>query len=203
MKKKIAFSLVGVVALVAAGCAFGSSGQASSHRRFPTHTHTVKPLPHRAVLVGSGKIKPFKWFVYAQRPRPGGKLCFTVSVLGPLHQLGGHEGAGGELSERKCGLESSSHARVVAVGVKSGESWASFDVGVGVYRQGMSHLRVTRSDGSRAYVPARRAGGDFAVAGLAALSYGVFAVDGCVTEVVGVGQSRVIAPVSKSDCGAS
>jgi hypothetical protein len=203
MKKLIAVGVVGVLSLIAAGCALGSSGESAKHRQFPIHAGKVKALEHGAALLGSGRIEPFKGFVYAQHPHPGGKFCVTVSVVGPLHKFpNGQEGAGGELSERKCGLEPSSHARVVAVPVPSGESWASFDVGIGVYRDGIRQLRVKRSDESRAYFPAQRAQSDLGVAGLSAVTYGVFAVDGCVTEAVGVGQTRVVAPVYKSNCDA-
>jgi len=200
MIKALVISCMSLLALVSSACASSDVGEAEGHRSYPTHANEAKKVGRGLVWLGSGKIEPFIWSVYAERGRPGGPSCFAVRVIGPLHEIAGKQG-GPEISETRCGLVPSEQARVISVPIPDGESWSAFDIGIAAYKGSVTKAQVMRSDGSSERIRTRHFGRDLSVPGLGSLHYGVFAVDGCVNEILGWNAGRVVATSSVGGCG--
>ncbi|GEM_PF-4851035 len=199
MKKALVVGLVSIVALVGAACAFSNSGQAAGHRPFPTHPSEVEK-PSGVVLLGSGRIKQFIWYVAVERGG-GGPPCFDVSVAGPVHKFPGVGLGGEQFGETQCGLGPSQHARVLTVPVPANADWQPFDIGIAAYDTPVAHVRLDFSGGGREELRTRRMRSGFDISGIAGLRYAVFAVEGCASKISGLEKGRVVASAGDWECG--
>jgi hypothetical protein len=201
MLKATVVSCMIFAAVVGAAIAAMQSGARTGERTFPTNAGEAKRIADGVARLGTGEIKPFLWHVSAERGGPDKFPCFAIEVDGPLHEFRGHKLGGPERSDRECGLGPSPHARVVTMPMKGSDQWPAFDIGIAAYDQPVDEVRLMFSGDASKEVLTRHLGRDLSVPGLGALRYAVFAVEGCVSKVLGLEKGRVVASASDWECG--
>lgn len=179
------------------------------------NSEQVRRLSANALELGHGKKLPFAWGMSVEqsgaRPGSASRLCFTVGLIGPLAPTPAGTLSGQEGIERGCRPSASTEGVVVTSATQHGSLelpsfggtvyWPSFDIGVAAYPPSVTETRLFFAGGGppRTY-QLRRLAPKFALAGSEPFRYRAFAVYGCVTEVEGFANGKLVARAPQQGC---